>query len=408
MVSVPTHGTPGENSALKQSVLAGFMAEAQARQRSRGRIAGMCAVVVGLLILTMWPPVARIFGAVDPTAAVAVVGTGFAVFLLACAAFHFSGPGSRAYRMLSAADGFTQYAVVLTLVQLSGTAFSILWAIIMARSFEWTPAPPRRVPLTVVQIITTHVVCTAVFLLRGHVADAAFTGLVLMACQAAQSIVSRAGASSLELRADHVLLQQQLEQTVVNDERDRVARELHDGIGADVTAILMELRRIAERTAEPGTDQARVRVLATRAQGILDGLRRMVWSLRNEQGTLGEVAKLLEVKCRNAFPNVTLERAIPMAQASQAVNSGMALSILRVADELLTALPTTTETVRLVLRADEALTLTAETAEGAAPVPGDNYGALRALLLTMDGTLTVSPADGTAPPSVEARIPLAA
>ncbi|MFF7333760.1 histidine kinase [Streptomyces sp. NPDC008150] len=71
-------------------------------------------------------------------------------------------------------------------------------------------------------------------------------------------------------------------------ERGRVARELHDEVGQSLTAVLLQLKRVADRA--PGELRAEVRQAQEATRGSLDEIRRIAGRLR--PGVLEELGLL--------------------------------------------------------------------------------------------------------------------
>jgi hypothetical protein len=107
---------------------------------------------------------------------------------------------------------------------------------------------------------------------------------------------------------------------------------MHDGFGADAMALLLRLRRTAEET---GSEEHAV--LRDRAQQVLDEVRTVVWSLRSNQGTVGELGKLVGVMCRRESQDAAYIAPGPDV-ASCTVDPVSALQAVRKAREVLRCL----------------------------------------------------------------------
>jgi signal transduction histidine kinase len=79
----------------------------------------------------------------------------------------------------------------------------------------------------------------------------------------------------------------------VVDERERIARDLHDGLGANLTAALWQARRHAE---VPTVAEIEQRLLA-----CLDDLGALVWATRRDDRRLSALWTLLRARCDDLF-----------------------------------------------------------------------------------------------------------
>jgi signal transduction histidine kinase len=166
-------------------------------------------------------------------------------------------------------------------------------------------------------------------LASGRIADGAFTVLVILGVIALHSMTARTLATGFRMRAERKVLERRLHEANLSGDRDRIARELHDGVGADVTALLLRLRAHAKAGTNP-----KAAVFCERAQAILDDLRGVVWSLRSDPGTLGELGKLIDATCRHLREASGYERVMDHAQSQEPVGPEAALTTLALMREL--------------------------------------------------------------------------
>ena len=287
-------------------------------------------------------------------AAALVVFLAWLVLEAATFAFHRFGDQHPAYRALSTLDELCQVSAVLSLIYLSGSASTPLWIFGFAKAFVWYARTKARLRTALVVAIGAYGALAVALLAAGRIADAAFTGLALCAATIGHTTSARAVVRAAEITAERDLLERETRDASIQRGRDRIAREIHDGVGADVTALLLRLRRETRRRTHPNAA-----ALAERAQGILDELRGVVWSLRNEQGTLAELGKLIDATCRRLAGDITYVRSTPAAEGQRTIGPGAALEALEGARALITeavAAPGVTR-VELTLSALEALTI---------------------------------------------------
>lgn len=358
-------------SLSREALLAA--SEDRAEAVRRGARANVATTVAALLLAAI--PIAQH----DRRASMAIVLGAWLVFETATIAFHRLGPAHVAYRALATLDELTQLSAVLALVYLHGSAATPLWLFAFARAFAWQARAPVHMRTARLALYVTHGALALALLAAGRFADAAFTGLALLASSLAHVTSVRTVVRTAHLRAERDRLACTLRDTSLQKSRERIAREIHDGVGADVTALVLRLRREARHGGSPGAG-----ALAERAQGILDELRGVVWSLRNEQGTLAELGKLIDATCRRLVGTGTYVRETPAEDGRVAIGPRAALEALegaRTLVEAAVACPGASH-VALTLSAKDALVIAVAHDGEEAP---DDARALRIALSSNDG-----------------------
>lgn len=146
-------------------------------------------------------------------------------------------------------------------------------------------------------------------------------------------------------------------------ERARIARDMHDGLGADLTkiAVLSDLARHAA-TAE-GAPPPQLERVSTLARGLVDGIGELVWATNPRHDTLDSLAAyvreyaadLLEpagIRCRFEFP-----KEIPVRTVSGGVRGNLFFAVKEALNNALKHARAREITLRLALSA-EALEIT--------------------------------------------------
>lgn len=201
------------------------------------------------------------------------------------------------------------------LVSAAGTAIAIyaidplnpvVWLVIFARSLAW---PPRRQSVVAARrwgSLAGSALVAGALVHQGNVSSA----VLVLALMAGHAVALQVGTQlvnqRLELEAEGEVLSAELERLAVRDETDRIARELHDGLGAELVALLLALR---ERTDD-------VRGHAEQVLTLLEQLRSVVWTVRGGRGSVAEFEKLLRARAR-----LTLA-AIPVLESRGSTRSG--------------------------------------------------------------------------------------
>jgi two-component system sensor histidine kinase UhpB len=159
-------------------------------------------------------------------------------------------------------------------------------------------------------------------------------------------------------------------------ERHRIARELHDEVGQTLTAVLLQLKRVADRVPGELRDEVTLAQEATRAG--LDEIRRIARRLRpGVLEELGLASALRSLAAEFTHHGLTVQHQIPGDLPPLAPEAELVL--YRVAQEGLT------NTARHALAARAALTLR--------PLPPSEGGGVE-LLVRDDGTGLGTAAEG--------------
>ncbi|GAA1409889.1 sensor histidine kinase [Catellatospora coxensis] len=191
------------------------------------------------------------------------------------------------------------------------------------------------------------------------------------------------------------------------DERRRVARELHDEVGQSLTAVLLQLEQVARHAPAPLNAELRQVQETTRAG--LDEIRRIARRLR--PGVLEELglASALKALITEVTGHTDLAVTHRLGNDLPAMDDETELVIYRVAQEGLTNAVRHARATRVELslqrRPGEVLLRVADDGRGAADAPegaGIRGMRERALLIGASLEVTRSPAGGT---EVRLRVP---
>lgn len=80
----------------------------------------------------------------------------------------------------------------------------------------------------------------------------------------------------------------------IQEERERISRDLHDNVGAQLTYIITTLDNIALKMRKPGQEavaQEKLETLGTQARHTMQQLRESIWAINSTSITLGELAQ---------------------------------------------------------------------------------------------------------------------
>jgi signal transduction histidine kinase len=262
--------------------IASAVAAAETTRRSLRASLLITAVAVVVACALPSPLLASFRGALTPAAIYALVGAAWGVFVLAALAHHRLGAPHVVTRAICAADVVAWRLCTLALVYLTQAPSSPAWVLTIVTGFSFTPRSElahRRLK----RVLIAGVVCLALLCLwDGHTTTAIWMLVVLHSVVIVLTVVHDSVMQGLRVRAERDLLRAERDRALLERDRDRFVRDLHDATGADLTALVLSLRRATRALpAEAGSD------LSSRAQRVLDSLRHVVRDLRRRNALLG-------------------------------------------------------------------------------------------------------------------------
>lgn len=265
-----------------------------------------------------------------------------------------AGPLSVAY---AACDwtGTASWCVMTALfIYLSGSARSAYWfqslGFVMVSN---TTLRHRAVHLAIAA--ASYVALVALFALDGKLADAVVAALFGMTAWFLQHLGGRSALDLERERARGTVLARRAGDLLVLRERRRIARDLHDGVAADLTALLWKLRGLESR---PGDG-----ALSEQVRACLGQLREVVWSIDRRALPLRDLVNSLEDRCRAVCPDgVEFSLALVLGDPDAVLSVSQQVALTRILQETVRnavehATPTT---IRAELAAGRELELAVE------------------------------------------------
>lgn len=240
------------------------------------------------------------------------------VLHVAWAATVGAGHGSRARHHLELATELVAACATVGAASAGPALVNVVWLIPFARAVAWLPRRPARVAAARWSLIGAHLVLTLQLVSAGQLPAAAVIVALLLGQVLVLNVSTQLMQQRVELDAEAHALHAELERSALHREQDRIARELHDGLGAELVALLLALR-----ARGPQVEAYTQQVLT-----LLEELRSVVWAIRGGRGSLAEFEKLVRAKARITLPTTTIVTTMPPLQRGQVIEPQATLAML--------------------------------------------------------------------------------
>lgn len=241
-----------------------------------------------------------------------------------------------------------------------------------------------------------------------------FFGTCLLVLQAGALGLARHHFRSNEqrLRGDRLALEQ---------ERSRIARDLHDDLGSNLTGLAIQAEIAGTTLSGPGAEELRRFAVTTR--GLAQRLREVIWAVDPESDTLESLTAFLGQQTDQMLGPTRLRYRfevpphLPLLRLRAGTRHQLAMSAREALNNTLKYSQATEVHVRLALT-DETLSISIQdngvglptgsvTASGRPVLGGTGLKNIRRRLLSLGGSFRVSSASGTGT-LVRLEVPLAA
>ena len=256
----------------------------------------LCAALWGITFL---PAVERAFGVSPAEMAGVALALALAIGAATACANLPAGLLGTPHRIADRGESAALAGCGALLIYLSGSAASVFWLIptllVLTNSRELLNARFLRWSHAIALGFTA-----ALFAAGGKTGDAAmvaFFAAVLFLLGRAQA---RSSWQMLQLQLERDALSRQVEALIVEQERERIARDLHDGVGAHLAALAWSAE---ELTSDPVLSGAGLGEISSRARAGLAELRAVVGGLKSQPQRAAELAASIERDGRRFVPS---------------------------------------------------------------------------------------------------------
>lgn len=306
-----------------------------AGNRSFAAIAPVLLIFVAIIGATRVPALENVLQLRTEHAILATTAM-FVVMLSATAAYRFAGARSKAFRVVEQLETviiqFSTVGLALATGGIGGRSFFWICFFVHAMIAGFSGEAPRAI--RAVATLAPLSAALGFILLRDDleaaviaVANAAIGFFIVFAGQLANRRVVELSEERDRLRREVLALQ-------VAQERSRIARDLHDGVAAELTALSARLDSIELEEEDPSQREL-IDNLKRRARGSIDELRAVVWRLRAPERTYAELTSYAESTARALCPQgVALRFEVTPEDDDTRIPGRVGLHILRILLEL--------------------------------------------------------------------------
>jgi len=249
--------------------------------RSLTGVLGMGAIVALFACAPMIPAVRRELH-VSPEDVALSLGLFWLVATAGAVVFHTKGPQSRVYKLFDPIETAATQVCVLSLVFLSGRGDSFFWLPAIVHMMI-LGSYGRLVRFNYILLTSLPALLSAAFAIRGDIGSGAM-------CLVIGALGVFVYWFMLSISRKLAAAETALAETRVREERQRIARDIHDGIGADLAALDWRLRGL--RAHQPAI-AAEIDELTSRLGNGSAELRTIVWALRTPSRSWADIVAYL-------------------------------------------------------------------------------------------------------------------
>ena len=205
------------------------------------------------------------------------------------------------------------------LIVAGGTPHSLLWLLYFSTVLHGARAALYR-RFNWVMFTLAACVTAAGFVVRDD-PQAAIIALALgITALYLHALFLAAADREAAIELDRERLRQRLATLAIVEERERIARDLHDGFGASLTAAIWQARRDA--------DVPEIAAMEDRLMGCLDELGALVWATRRDDPGLMALWSHLRTRCDDLFgAEVRIDYALPADTVDTPLDSRIAIAV---------------------------------------------------------------------------------
>lgn len=262
-------------------------------QRSTGFFLSIAAFALVLWATSLVPVVQR-FLRVSAWQLGLALGAQLGSIAVATVCARYGGVLGRAHRIAERVETAVNALVAASLIKLSGSATSFFWFLtIVHLVHNSVDALTARFMFRAHALALTA--AALAFAFEGQLADAVLVAFAAGVVLLSGGARSKALWAQMHLEAERNRLQSELESLLVQRERQRIARDLHDGPASHLAAVAWGADALAlEPTLQPAELQAQLREISERARRGMADLRDVAQGLVLDDTRASALVRALE------------------------------------------------------------------------------------------------------------------
>ncbi|MBL8921030.1 MAG: sensor histidine kinase [Myxococcaceae bacterium] len=378
--------------------------------RGPAATAALVAIIFGFAVAPLFPVDQRVLG-YDAWLSLPLGVVGAAWTLSTGLVFRRQGLGSPLYAAMNRGETVLFSTICLAAICQSQNPASAVWVLHFGHVVTCgTSGGERRYNLTVFTVASA--LATGYFaLVRGPAAAglvAAIAGVAIYA----YAVMSGTASKLSEIIAQRDRLQAELTAVTVSQERARIARDLHDGVGAELSSLFWQLQSLAATATTPEA-RASFDGLTQRITQSTDELRNVVWELRATSLAWPELIAHLRTRCAELAGDVATVTLEASGDEAREIAGDVRMNVARIVQEAVRNAIHHGRARHLAIRLHLGERLVVEVDDDGSGIAPDaarrSVGGLRNIdvrVKALGGTFTVSPREGGGT-RLRAEIPLA-
>lgn len=387
-------------------------AEAVLHRQIRGPLAtwSLLLIIAAFAVAPLFPVDQRVLG-YSPWLSLPLGALGIGWTVAAGVAYRRLGLGSTPYRVLNRGETIVFLVICLAGVIQSGNPASVVWLFHFAHVVTCgTSGGERRFNLTLFAVLPLVAVVT--FTVTQGLASGALVTAIAGIALYAYAVMSATAVRLSETQRQRDRLEAQVTALTVSKERARIARDLHDGVGAELSSLFWQLQSLRATATTPEA-QASFDTLTSRITQSTDELRNVVWELRATSLTWPELLAHLRTRCLELAGGEASVHVVADEAETREIPGDVRMHVARIVQEAVRNAIHHGRARRLELRLSLSDVLRVEIDDDGHGIPPDasrrSVGGLRNLdvrVKSLGGVFSAAPRALGGGTSVRAEIPL--
>jgi signal transduction histidine kinase len=370
----------------------------------------LVAIIGGFAIAPLFPVDQRVLG-YDAWLSLPLGAFGVAWTLATGLVFRLRGFGSPLYATMNRGETVVFSTLCLAAICQSGNPASAVWVLHFGHVVTCgTSGGERRYNLIVFTVASAA--ASVFFAVDQGLAAAGLVAAISGVAIFAYAVMSGTANRLSETIAQRDGLQAQLTAVTVSQERARIARDLHDGVGAELSSLFWQLQSLAATAATPEA-RASFDGLTQRITQSTDELRNVVWELRATSLAWPELIAHLRTRCAELAGDSATVAFEASGDETREIAGEVRMNVARIVQEAVRNAIHHGRARRLALRLHLGAALVVEVDDDGSGIAPDaarrSVGGLRNIdvrVRSLDGTFSVRPREGGGT-RLRAELPLA-